>query len=282
MICTIGDLVEDVVVILSGPPRPGSDVDAQISRHRGGSAANVAAAAARLSGQARFVGQVGDDELGDRLASRLREDGVDVVTRRAGRTGTIVALVAPDGERTMLTDRGASPRLDGTERAWLEGVAVLHVPAYSLAIEPLASSTRQLAELAHEAGIPVTIDTSSVAVLEAMDDPRQQFADLAPAIVFANRDEADQLDLDNPLTDDGWLVIKRGASPTMLTGPGSQRLEVPVLEVDVVDTTGAGDAFAAGFLTAWVDGAHPSQAAAAGHRAAAKVVTHPGSGVEDP
>src|SRR5688572_17833675 len=111
MLCAVGDLVEDVVVLLDGPPARGTDTTARISRHRGGSAANVAVAAAAASREkrARFVGHVGADDLGDRLLAELAAAGVDLAVTRGGHTGSIVVLVDPDGERTMLTDRGASP-----------------------------------------------------------------------------------------------------------------------------------------------------------------------------
>ena len=109
MLCAVGDLVEDIVVWLAGAPGEGTDTDARVFRRRGGSAANVAALCAASGTPARFVGHVGADDLGDRLLASSRASGVDVAScERGGRTGTIVVLVAPGGERTMLTDRGAA------------------------------------------------------------------------------------------------------------------------------------------------------------------------------
>src|SRR5437868_7614502 len=90
VLCTLGDLVEDVVVWLHEPINYGTDTTARIVRRRGGSAANVAVFAATDGGASRFVGQVGDDETGTRLLARLHEDGVDTVVARGGRTGSIV------------------------------------------------------------------------------------------------------------------------------------------------------------------------------------------------
>ena len=114
VLCAVGDLVEDIVVWLAGAPGEGTDTEARVFRRRGGSAANVAALCAANGTPARFVGHVGADDLGDRLLATLSASGVDVRVRRGGRTGTIVVLVAPGGERTMLTDRGAAlrPRAD--------------------------------------------------------------------------------------------------------------------------------------------------------------------------
>src|SRR5262249_34856351 len=112
MLCAVGDLVEDVVVWLSEPPRGATDTPVRVFHRRGGSAANVAAFAAGIDGSsARFTGRGGAAAAGDRLVNGLVAAGVDARVQRVGRTGTIVVLVAPVGERTMLTDRGASTAL---------------------------------------------------------------------------------------------------------------------------------------------------------------------------
>ena len=150
MLGTVGDLVEDVVVRLSGPIHLAADTDAVIERRRGGSAANVAAVAARISGSARFLGQVGDDGLGDRLLAELADEGVDVdAVRRRGRTGSIVVLVDSLGERSFLTDPGDARALAGAEEAWLDHVDVLHVPLYSFVGGPIAATAATLVRWAH-------------------------------------------------------------------------------------------------------------------------------------
>ena len=111
MLCTIGDLIEDVVVWQGEATHHASDTSSRIERTRGGSAANVAYFAAASGLSARFIGQVGADRLGDQLIESMCEAGVDVIARRGGRTGSVVVLVQPDGERTMFPDRGCSPHL---------------------------------------------------------------------------------------------------------------------------------------------------------------------------
>jgi len=284
MLCAVGDLVEDVVVLLGGPPARGTDTTARISRHRGGSAANVtvAAAAASREKRSRFIGHVGADDLGDRLLAELAAAGVDLAVTRGGHTGSIVVLVDPDGERTMLTDRGASPDLSVVDAAWIDGATVVHIPAYSLAVQPLAGSARRIASLAHRHGVPVSVDASSVAVLEEMgvDLFRALVDEIEPEVLFANADEAALLGLSDdasPASVD-LTVVKRGAGPTLLRSAAGDVLEVEPEPVDgVVDTTGAGDAYAAGFLVASLEGSSLGDAARAGHRLAAAALVRKGA-----
>jgi len=111
VLCTIGDLVEDVVVWLNTELNFGSDTESVIRRTRGGSAANVSMFAALTRTPSRFIGQVGHDRLGSHLCEVLRDSGVDVQVIADGRTGSIVVLVQPNGQRSFLTDRGVASHL---------------------------------------------------------------------------------------------------------------------------------------------------------------------------
>src|SRR3954454_10750882 len=192
VLCAVGDLVEDVVVWLSTPARRATDTPVRIFHRRGGSAANVATFAAGVAGASRFIGRIGDDALGDRLVAELTAAGVDARLQRAGRSGTIVVLVDPTGERTMLPDRGAATELTTVPVSWLAGVTVLHLPAYSLTVEPIASACVELAAVARQRGIPLSVDASSVSVLDAfgVDRFRALVEQLAPAVLLANVEEA--------------------------------------------------------------------------------------------
>lgn len=276
MIAALGDLVEDIVVRLGGPINDASDTAATIVRRRGGSAANVAAGVARLGGASRFLGQVGADATGVALTDELAREGVDVTSvRREGSTGTIVALVDPSGERSMLTDRRACADLDRPDPAWLDDVSMLHVPFYSLAGGALAATAATLVGWAHERGVAVSIDASSHAVLRAFGraEARTRIETLAPALLFANADEAAELDITGPVAG-ALTVIKHGASPTVVHLPDGSTFVVPAIRIAApVDTTGAGDAFAAGFLTALDRRDDPDAACVAAHRAAAALLT---------
>ena len=260
----------------------GTDTPARVFRSRGGSAANVAVAAAPFV-PTRFVGCVGDDPLGDHLVAELTAAGVEPRVQRRGRTGTVVVLVDVDGERTFLPDRAAAADLDDVDATVLDDVAVLHVPAYGLHTGRTAASVRSLLEQARDHGVELSFDASSWAVLRALgvEHYRSLVEDLRPAVLFANADEARELDLlARPLPVD--VVLKDGARPTTVLGTDGSRLQVPVQAVDGVrDSTGAGDAFAAGWLSARMDGLDVPARVERGHDLARRVLLSPGAGSQE-
>lgn len=279
MLCTIGDLIEDVVVWLGEPTHHASDTPSRIERTRGGSAANVAFFAAATGSPARFIGQVGDDRLGEQLIDVLRATGVDVVARRNGRTGSVVVLVQQDGERTMLTDRGSAPELDTVEPSVLDGVSALHVPMYSLTSGRLAQTASALISAAHDRNIVVSIDASSASVLEAFGVAQSLdlIARLQPSVMLSNEDEARVLGLDVLPRGVEVLVIKRGSRPVLVIDATGRR-EISIQPAaHVVDTTGAGDAFAAGFLTSLTKDRNVDNAVLAGHALAVRALSSPGA-----
>jgi sugar/nucleoside kinase (ribokinase family) len=279
MIGTIGDLVEDIVVRLGGPLNEASDTAADVVRRRGGSAANMAVSVVRCGHPARFIGQVGDDAAGAMLIETLRGEGVDVVARRGGRTGTIVVLLDHVGERSMLTDRGACTALDRPERSWLDGLSTVHVPVYSLVGEPLRSTTVTLVNWAHQRGITVSIDASSASVIDdfGADGLLDVLTTLRPTVLLCNDLEAEALGGDADLAEigAGIVVVKRGARSALVTVAGAAAVEVPALPLtNVRDTTGAGDAFAAGFLVALAGRTSPVAAVSLAHQSAARAIEH--------
>ncbi len=287
MLCVIGDLVEDIVVWLPESLNYGADTPSRIVRTRGGSASNVAVFATTVARNetnqapsSRLIAQVGDDRLGDQLIGALRDAGVDPCVVRGGRTGSIVVIVSPDGERTMLTDRAASTQLQQAPEKWFESVSLLHVPAYSLFSEPLATATRSCIATAHEKNIPVSIDASSASLIKefGVNKFRELIHQLRPKIFFCNTDEAEILNLTTQPLDLDIVVIKAGARPTTLI----ENNVVKTIEVEpvgeIIDTTGAGDAFAAGFLTKFGENNLDTYICVlAGHQLAARVLRSPGA-----
>jgi sugar/nucleoside kinase (ribokinase family) len=275
----VGDLVEDVVVWFRGTHRYSTDNPSTIYRARGGSAANVAAFASPVVAT-RFIGCVGADVQGEALVADLSGRGIDVRVQRRGRTGTIVVLVDETGERTMFPDRGASGELADVPVEWLQSLGVLHAPSYCFSTEPAASATVALLLAAHDTGIDVSIDASSTGMLEEYGVARylKLIESIRPTIFFANALEAELLDVSRPEFADTLTIVKDGRRPTLVRPPGGEALTVAVPPVSQVrDSTGAGDAFAAGFLTAHLRGAEPGAATEAGHALARSVLTSPGA-----
>ena len=282
MLCTIGDLIEDVVVWLSAEPNLGTDTDSIIQRTRGGSAANVAMFAALTGTKSRFIGQVGNDALGQQLCSSLQQAGVDVCVVNEGRTGSIVVLVQPNGERTFLTDRGVASHLSLFDASLMANVGILHVPSYSLVTEPLASTSLLYIKAAQSLGAVISIDASSTSVLEHFGVARYKslIQSIQPQVFLCNEDEAALLGVGatEGMPGAALTVIKRGAHSTLAISQNNEHCEVAVTPVaSIVDTTGAGDAFAAGFLPAFVATNDVESAIARGHAVAARVLRSPGA-----
>jgi len=233
---TLGDLLLDVIVRLDAPLVPGDDRSAKTRAVAGGQAANVAAWACALGADARFVGRRGDDTAGELVDRELRARGVDVVGPVAGRTGVVVSI-ATDGDRTMASDRGSAPDLEPADldAAWFD-CDVLHLSGYSLLCEPIASAAAEAARAARVHGATVAVDVSTWTLLD--DAFRTRLRVLAPELVFATERERDAVGG----LDTRW-VLKRGADGLEVDGRS-----YPAAATAVIDTTGAGDALAAGFL----------------------------------
>ncbi|TCC30924.1 carbohydrate kinase family protein [Kribbella speibonae] len=276
LVC-VGDLVEDVVVWAVGTARVGTDNPARVCRTRGGAAANVAAFAGRLGVAVRFVGRVGEDAVGAALVRDLTEDGVDAKVQRRGRTGTIVIVVDPSGERTMYPDRAAAGELADVPDHWLSGAGAVHLSAYSL-VGPSLSVLRRASDLAHAEGAILTIDASSIALIGAIGPApfRDLIRALRPTYLFANGIEADVGSLRDLATPSTTAIVKNGTEPTEIHANATTTVPVPPVD-EVRDTTGAGDAFAAGFLSAVLENADTVEAVEAGHTLAGRVLSEPGA-----
>ena len=250
LVCSLGDLTLDVVVRLAGPIAVGGDTDAEIVLAPGGQAANVAAWAASLGASTRFIGRTGDDDAGSIARTRLGELGVDVVGPVGGGNGLICSLVSPDGARSMAADRGTAVELrpDEIDPAWLEECDHLFVSGYALMREPIRSAARQAVEIARGAGARVSIDLASWSGIRdsGAEAFRELVIELEPDVVFANEDE--ERIVRGPFAGVTW-ILKRGAGGCSFDG--DEREALPVERV--VDSTGAGDALAAGWIVGGPD-----------------------------
>jgi sugar/nucleoside kinase (ribokinase family) len=276
VILSIGDLLLDITIVPEGPLRPDDDRAARIGVGGGGQAANFCAWTAALGDPVRLVTRVGDDERGRKLVADLAARGVEVCAVWAAEpTGAIAVLVGPGGQRAMATQRGASVGLrpDDLLDAWLDDVKLVHVPAYSLFVDPIARATRAAIARVRAHGGMLSIDLSSVAGLREYGPSRMAYdlARLKPELLFATQAEADTVGV--PLERLAQLpVIKLGAAGCSVFGR-----QVPAPSVQQVDGTGAGDAFAAAFCSAWLRGATPVESAERAVVIASEAVTRAGA-----
>ena len=259
MIGVFGDLVLDISVRTHGPLQPRSDVTGEITCRGGGSAANVAAWLASLGSQVRLAGAVGSDPLGSQLAAELDSLGIELfLVEKPGPSGMILLFVDEQGERTMVTSRGANllfEPIDLSER-FFTGLGHLHLTGYSFfGSEPLREAAAELLDRARRRGIPFSVDPASYALLAEFGRERFLRLTRGAAVLFPNLDEGRVLTgarepeavARELLRFYPRVVLTLGAQGCLWAAEEGLGF-VPAPAVEPVDTTGAGDAFAAGFL----------------------------------
>lgn len=288
-VVVVGDLMVDVITVMSGPLARGSDTPSQVRARGGGSAANVATWLAAQEVPTAYVGRVGDDALGRESVDALTGAGVQawVSVDDEAPTGTCVVLVEPGGERSMLPDAGANATLlpaDVPPTVFRPG-GHLHLSGYTLLSRGSREAGLTAVSLAAAAGMTVSVDPSSAALLEEVGADRFLDWTRGADVLLANADEATVLSgARDPHTAAARLgdhyrevVVKLGRDGA-LWQQGFIVASAPAERgVDVVDTTGAGDAFASGFLASWLLHPEPESALAAGNRLAARVVGQVGA-----
>jgi sugar/nucleoside kinase (ribokinase family) len=273
-LATLGDVMLDVVVRLEEPLAPGGDVRARTRTGAGGQAANVAAWAAALGAEARCIAKRGGDATGELVAHELGAHGVELAGPVAdGPTGVVVSLVGSNGERSLASDRGVAPGLEpgDLDERWLD-CDVLHLSGYALLREPISAAALLAARLARRRGARVSVDVGAWTEIRTFGPVafRELLDAVAPDVLFGTEAEWELLGgayLTAPVG-----VIKRGPRGCTVA-TAEARLDLAPVEVEVVDTTGAGDALAAGFLL----GGSLEEAARRGLECAARCVARVGS-----
>lgn len=284
-VVVVGDVMADIIVKPSGVASPGSDQPATIAALPGGSAANQATWLAACGVPVCLVARVGRADQAQQTHI-LQQAGVNpmLATDPERPTGTLVAFVAPDGERSFFTDRGANDGLtrDDLPDKALDGAALLHLSGYALvAPEPRAAVLDFVAE-ARRRGLPVTLDPGSAGFLRQIGPEAFLRWTAGATICFPNADEAATL----AATDDhdeqlgclsdiyDLLVVKRGASGAEAANRHGQHWTAPGVHASVLDTSGAGDAFTAAFLASHLKGASVPICLARGVEAGARATEY--------
>jgi ribokinase len=257
-VALLGDINVDVLLNVPVYPDVGGDAVTEGQQWTvGGSASNTAIALARLGGTPRLAAMVGKDPLAPIAMNALADEGVDlscVGVDPHAPTGFNVVVVTSDGERTMLASRGANVHLEVDAAALCAETAYLHLSGYALLSPPQSDAAWLALEYASSAGLPVTLDVPTVAVERVPGElrrllPRLEIIALGEAEACILAGVCDPVEAAAALVAGGAgrVVVKRGPRGSVLYC-GSGLASVPGFPVDVLDTTGAGDAFMAGLI----------------------------------
>ena len=277
----------DVTAVVGAPINQGVETRATISTQGGGAAANVASWLAVSGTPAHLIARVGDDAAGRTVLAELDQYGVEhsnTVIANA-KTGVVVVLVDALGERTMFPDSGANSGLGLADLPSLAGFTAVYLSGYPLVNPDSRNGALDILRKVKQQGLPVVFDPSTVGVLlEVGLNLVREWLTLVDVVVL-NEEEAHFLSgKQNPIEAAAELlsltplvVIKRGGNGALAQARGSALVQIPAVAANVVDTTGAGDAFAAGFIQSWAIGKDLMKALQNGANFAAQCVAIVGS-----
>ena len=269
----IGDLMLDIVAQIPTSPHDlhlGNDTRTVISTHGGGAGGNVASWLAVLGNDVTMVGRIGDDAAGAAITAEFDALGISYgdIVKDGLHTGVVICLVDPSGERTMLADNGANAGLSIDDLPALDGVDAIYITGYA----PLAPLSRigvlEMVRAISTRGIPIFFDPATVGGMKDVPiDEILSWCELMNTLIM-NEEEAIYLsgssDLEAAL--EFFLeyaqraIIKRGSQGAIGLERGGEIISVGTRATQVIDTTGAGDSFAAGFIDAITSGSNFAQA----------------------
>ncbi len=284
----VGDVMKDIIVLPRGKMRRGSDQAATIRTRSGGAAANQAVWLAAMGVSPRLAARVGASDI-KQLSANFKALGVKpyLAADDELETGILVSLVDPDGERSFFTDRGANQKLCQSDIApeALENIALVLLSGYSFFAAKPRRLVRDLMVWAKKQNIPVAIAPASSGFLSDVGVDNFLAWTSKAAMLFPNEDEARLLSGKTNIKDQlralgqhfDLVIIKQGALGASTINESGEIVSVPAQKVDVIDTTGAGDAFAAGFLADWLAGKDMKTTLLSGVAAGARAVGHVGA-----
>ena len=278
----IGDAALDVIVKMQTELHVGSDTSSQISMHGGGAAANTATWLANLGHTVYFSCRLGDDAAGRAIAAEFDQWSIEYHKEFLAneKTGVVVVLVNNAGERTMFPDSGANSGIDEKNLPPLVGFDAAFLSGYSL-FNPLSTSgVLRMISMIKAANIPLIFDPASVGTMTSFGRERVLEMLSVMDIAIMNDDEARFITGKNELNDAlesltslvPLVVIKTGSSGAIAQLRGDTLLESKTESIAAIDTTGAGDAFAAGFIPRWLESHDLLESMKAGNEVARRCV----------
>jgi len=272
----------DVTAVIGKPIVEGLETRASISTFGGGAAANVASWLASSKTPSFLITRVGDDAAGKAVLDQLDQLGVahsDKVV--AGKnTGVVIVIVGNDGERTMFPDSGANAGLGVSDLPELSQFDAVYLSGYPLINPQSNPGVLEIVEVLRKEKLPIIFDPATVGVLLEVGVARvRQWLEFMDVVVL-NEEEAQFITgFANPIDAAADLlkivptvVIKRGSNGALAQQRDGSLIQIPALPTTVVNTTGAGDAFAAGFISVWAQDGQLADALAAGAKLAAECV----------
>jgi sugar/nucleoside kinase (ribokinase family) len=262
-----------------------------VNRCAGGSSANTVIGLADFGGQAAYAAKVGADALGTFCLDDMRKMGVAIeVLQAAGQTGTCVVLITPDAQRTMLTYLGVSSTLspDDIDESEIQKAKYVYVEGYLFNGADTKAAALKVIELAKKNDVKVAFTVSDPFLIH---DNRDQFLELIEGpvdLLFCNHEEARSLTgLDDAIECAQW-IHERAENVALTLGPNGsilmhkgETIAVEGVEADAIDTTGAGDMYAAGVLYGITNGLSWQQAGHLGSQAAARIVSQLGARLQN-
>ncbi len=273
----------DVIAVIQTKINYGSDTPSKISTHGGGAAGNVASWAQVSGAPTKILARVGNDSAGTAVISEFDALGVEHEDRvvAGAQTGVVVVLVDPSGERTMFPETGANSGLTLKDLPDLQGIEIAYLSGYALLDEVSRPGTLDIIAEFQRANIPIFFDPATVGGMSQVDiNEIKGWLPLMSAL-FMNEEEATfltgftQLEaaLDALLLDAPTVVIKCGSEGAIGKNRSGVSIRIAALPTQVIDTTGAGDSFAGGFIATWLDNHDLKICMEAGAAAAAQCVS---------
>lgn len=279
----IGDVMLDVIAIIKDKINYGSDTPSKISTHGGGAAGNVAAWACISGAPTTIVARVGDDSAGTAVLSEFKSLGISVgdATVKGAQTGVVIVLVDTSGERTMFPETGANSGLSLSDLPTLAGVEIVYLSGYALLDSVSRPGVLEMISTITKAGIPIFFDPATVGGMSEVNISEVRSWLPLMSALFMNEAEATFLTgqtelepaLDALLEQAPIIVIKRGSHGAIGKARGGESVAISAAPAQVIDTTGAGDSFAGGYIAAWINGSDLRSCMEAGAIAAGQCVS---------